>query len=89
MNQVRHLQEVEGLCIRQIADLLSLSRKKVTRLIEHGGIVKKKRASMMDSYGRLIEDWYETYLSLKAIQVFDRLQTYGYTGRYTTVKEYT
>jgi len=89
LNQVRHLQEVEGLSIRQIADLLGLSRKKVARLIEHGGIVKKKRASMMDSYGRLIEDWYETYPSLKAIQVYDRLQTYGYTGHYTTVKEYT
>jgi len=37
LNQVRHLQEVEGLSIRQIADLLGLSRKKVTRLIEHGG----------------------------------------------------
>ena len=70
LNQVRHLQEVEGLSIRQIADLLGLSRKKVTRLIEHGGIVKKKRASMMDSYGRLIQDWYETYPSLKATPGF-------------------
>jgi hypothetical protein len=89
LNHVRHLHEVEGLSIRQIADLLGLSRKKVARSIEHGGIVKKKRVSIMDPYGRLIEDWYETYPSLKAIQVFDRLQTYGYTGRYTTVKEYT
>ncbi len=89
LNQVRHLHEVEGLSIRQIADLLGLSRKKVARLIDHGGIVKKKRASMMDSFGRLIEDWYETYPSLKATQVFDRLQTYDYTGGYTTVKEYT
>ena len=89
LNQVRHLHEVEGLSIRQIADLLGLSRKKVTRLIENGGIVKKKRAGMMDSYGRLIQDWYETYPSLKATQVLDRLQTYGYTGGYTTVKAYT
>jgi len=89
LNQVRHLQEVEGFSIRQIADLLGLSRKKVVRLIEHGGIVKKKRSSIMDPYGRLIQDWYETYPSLKASQVFDRLQTYGYPGGYTTVKEYT
>jgi len=50
LNHVRHLHEVEGLSIRQIADLLGLSRKKVTRLIEHGGIVKKKRVSIMDPY---------------------------------------
>jgi transposase len=89
LNQVRHLQEVEGLSIRQISDLLGLSRKKVTRLIESGGIVKKERSSIIDPYRRLIEDWYEAYPSLKATQVFDRLQTYGYTGRYTTVKGYT
>jgi len=89
LNQVRHLQEVEGLSIRQISELLSLSRKKVTRLIESGGIVRKERSSIIDPYRRLIEDWYESYPSLKATQVFDRLQTYGYTGRYTTVKRYT
>ena len=89
LNQVRHLREVEELSIRQIADLLGLSRKKVARLIDHGGIVKKKRAGLMDPYEQLVQDWYETYPSLKATQVFDRLQTYGYTGHYTTVKEYT
>lgn len=89
LNQVRHLREVEELSIRQISDLLEMSRKKVTRLIERGGISGKDRGSMIDPYRRLIEDWYETYPSLKATQVFDRLQTYGYPGRYTTVKEYT
>lgn len=33
VNQVRHLQEVEGLSIRQVADALGLSRTKATRLI--------------------------------------------------------
>ena len=88
-NQVRHLYDVEGLSIRQIAAQLGLSRKKVSRLIEKGSVIRKKRASIIDPYGRLIQDWYETYPSLKATQVFDRLQTYGFTGRYTTVKEYT
>lgn len=89
LNQVRHLQEVEGLSIRQIVDISGLSRKKVTRIIKQGGIVKKKRGSIIDPYGRLIQSWYETYPSLKASQVFDRLQTYGFTGHYTTVKKYT
>ena len=89
LNQVRHLREVEGLSIRQIADLLGLSRKKVTRLIDHGAIVKKNRIGLMDPYEQLIQGWYEMYPSLKATQVFDRLQTYGYPGGYTTVKAYT
>jgi transposase len=89
LNQVRHLQEVEGLSIRQVAEALGLSRKKTTRLIEKGRIIRKKRKSLLDDYARLIEDWYETYPSLKASQVYDRLQSYGFTGGYTTVKEYT
>jgi len=89
MNHVRHLQEVEGLSIRQVADTLGLSRTKVTRLIRQGKIVRKPRKSILDEYSRLIEDWYEAYPSLKASQAHDRLQTYGFTGGYTTVKEYT
>lgn len=89
LNHIRHLREVEGLSIRQVADLLGLSRKKTTRLIEKGGIVRKQKKSILDDYARLIEDWYETYPSLKATQVWDRLRTYGFPGHYTTVKEYT
>jgi transposase len=89
MNQVRHLQEVEGLSIRQVADALGLSRTKATRLIRRGKMVRKPRKSILDEYARLIEDWYEAYPSLKASQVYDRLQTYGFSGGYTTVKEYT
>ena len=89
VNQVRHLQEVEGLSIRQVADALGLSRTKVTRLIRQGKILRKPRKSILDEYARLIEDWYEAYPSLKASQIYDRLQTYGFSGGYTTVKEYT
>ena len=85
-NHVRHLREVEGLSIRQVADALGLSRKKTTRLIKQGGITRKKRSCLLDDYARLIEDWYESYPSLKASQIYDRLQTYGYPGGYTTVK---
>jgi transposase len=53
------------------------------------GRVAKKRKSILDAYARLIENWYETYPSLKASQVLDRLRTYGFEGHYTTVKDYT
>lgn len=89
LNHVRHLHEVEGLSIRQVADTLGLSRKKITRLIKQGNIVRKKRKSLLTDYARLIEDWYEAYPTLKASQVYDRLQTYGFPGSYTIVKEYT
>ncbi|MEN6332221.1 MAG: hypothetical protein ABFD57_09560 [Smithella sp.] len=82
LNHARHLHEVEGLSIRQVADVLGLSRKKTTSLIKQGGIVRKK-GSLLADYARLIEDWYETYPSLKASQVYDRLQTYGFTGGYS------
>ena len=90
--QVRHLYDVGGLSIRQIAQQSGFSRKKVARLIEKGCVIRKKRASIIDPYGRLIQDWqdwYDSYPSLKATQVFDRLLTYGFSGCYTTVKNYT
>lgn len=89
LHRVRHLQEVEGLSIRQVADVLGLSRKKTTRLIRQGEIVRKPRGNLLDDYARLIEDWYGSYPSLKASQVHDRLQTYGFPGSYSAVKEYT
>ncbi len=52
VNQVRHLREVEGLSIRQTADALGLSRKKTTRLIKEGGIVRKKRKRILEDYAR-------------------------------------
>lgn len=88
LSRIRHLREVEGLSIRQAADLLGLSRKKVAGVIERNGVVRKRRR-VLDDYARLIEDWYGSYPSLKASQVYDRLKTYGFSGGYSTVKEYT
>lgn len=89
VNHVRHLREVEGLSIRQTAEVLGLSRKKTTRIIRQGGVPGRKRSSILKDYERLIQEWYEAYPSLKATQVHDRLLTYGFTGGYTVVKEYT
>ena len=66
MKHVCHLQEVDGLSILQVVDLPGFSRKKTTHFINKGGIVRKQRKSILDDYTRLIEDWYETYPSLKA-----------------------
>jgi transposase len=85
---VRHLIEVEHLSIRQIAEHLLVSRKKIMRVMGDS-VVPDKRPGIIEPYRRLIEEWYHQYPRLKAIQVLKRLESYGFTGGYTTVKEYT
>jgi transposase len=85
--KVKILQEVEHLSIRQIAEHLSISRKRIMRVM--GDVPACRRPSMIDPYGRLVEEWYRQYPRLKAIQVLERLRSYGFTGGYTTVKQYT
>lgn len=88
-NQIRHLHEVEGLSHRQIAGMLKISRKKIRRLIQANACPKREFRSIITPYVRLIGEWYLRYPSLKAIQVLERLRPYGFTGGYTTVKEFT
>lgn len=86
--QVRHLLEVEHLSIRQISEHLSVSRKRIMRVIGNTPL-PKKRPGIIEPYRRLIEELYHQYPRLKAIQVLERLKSYGFTGGYTTVKEHT
>ncbi len=85
--KVRLLSEVEHLSIRQIAEHLAISRKRIMRVMGDNPVCK--RPSMLDPYERLIQEWYSQYPRLRAIQVLERLRSYGFTGGYTTVKEYT
>jgi len=84
--QVRHLREVEGLSMRQIAAKLNLSRKKVSRLIREEKIRKAPSSLLLRPYDRLITEWYREYPMLRATQVYERLKTYGFQGCYGTVK---
>lgn len=84
--QVKHLWEVEGLSMRQIAARLSLSRKKVSRLVREEKMVKPAFSSILKPYERLIAEWYREYPLLKASQVYERLKPYGFKGSYGTVK---
>jgi transposase len=85
--KVRLLSEVEHLSIRQIAEHLAVSRKRIMRVM--GDTPVCKRPSILDPYERLIQEWYHQYPRLRAIQVLERLRSYGFTGGYTIVKEYT
>lgn len=84
--QVRHLWEVEGLSMRQIAKKLHMSRKTVGKII--GGEKPSKPTSplLLTPYERLIGEWYRDYPFLKATQVYERLKEYDFRGSYETVK---
>ena len=85
--KARFLLEVEHLSIRQIAEHLSISRKRIMRVM--GDTPVCTRPSIIEPYERLIQEWYRQYPRLKAIQVLERIRSYGFTGGYTTVKRYT
>ncbi len=88
-SQARHLHQVEGLSLNQVATKLGISRKRVTRLIRQDDIKRRSSGNIMAPYERLIQQWYTEYPFLQAIQVLARLKSYGYEGGYTAVKDYT
>ncbi len=89
VQQIRQLFEVEGLTLRQIAQKMQVSRKKVCRVIREQSLKKPVRENLCQPYERLIRQWYEEYPFLKATQVYERLQSYGFPGGYGTVKRHT
>ncbi len=88
-SQARHLYVVEKLSIRQVAQKLGVSREKAARLISADNLVRKHSDSIITPYEGLIHEWYREYPFLQAIQVYERLKCYGFTGGYTVVKEHT
>jgi transposase len=88
-SQARHLYSVEKLSVRQVAQKLGISRKKAARLISTDNLTRKVPDSIIKPYEGLIHEWYREYPFLQAIQVHERLKSYGFTGGYTSVKEYT
>ena len=88
-SQIRHFYEVERLTPRQIAENLGISRKAVYRRLSGLALSRPKRNLLIRPYERLIEEWYRQYPFLKAKQVLERLQGYGFPGKYTVVKEHT
>ena len=88
-SQVRHLYEVEHLSIRQIAKKLRMARKTVGRVVRNERVMRCYPDSILRSYERLIDQWYQEYPFLRASQVYERLQSYGFKGSYGTVSVWT
>jgi transposase len=90
ISQVKHLFEVEKLSRRQIGALLHMCPKTVSRIL--AGRERKRRSyppSPLVPFVRLIEEWHRQYPSLKAAQIQDRLEAYGYTGSYRSLCRFT
>jgi len=87
--EVRRLWEVERLTMRRIATKMRMGRKTVSRIIRGDKIVKPGPPALIAPFERLMVEWYKETPALMAIQVFNRLRGYGYTGGYGTVKQAT
>ena len=87
VQRVLHLRQVEKLSGRQIAKLLKIGGRRVSRILnkEFNSARSIPAKSLIDSYRHLIVHWYKQYPNLKAKQIFERLKPYGYQGSYGTV----
>ena len=91
LKRILHLREVEKLSLRQIGKELDIGRKKVSRILRQSEISTKPiaRPSIIEPFKALISEWYKERPYLKALQVYERLLSYGFKGSYPTVIEYT
>lgn len=91
LQQVLHLRDVEKLTQQQIADKLSIGRKRVRLMFKasNGNAPALERKSMLESYLGLIAEWYRQYPRLMAKQIYERLIPYGYSGSYVSVARLT
>lgn len=84
--RVLYLHQVEKLSQRQIAERLNIGRKRIKRILNGADCAKPvPKKSILDEYVQLVAHWYKQYPRLKAIQIYERLQSYGYQGSYPSV----
>lgn len=91
LKRILHLREVEKLSLRQIGRELGIGRKRVSRILRRADISIKPlpRAKIIGPFIGLISEWYRERPYLKALQVYERLLSYGFRGSYPTVANYT
>lgn len=86
-SKILHLREVEKLSARQISEVTGINRKRIARIIRSEGALPMKieKDSMLEPYRNLIAQWYKEYPRLKAKQIYERINSYGYVGSYASV----
>lgn len=88
-NKILYLKDVQNLSLRQIAQQSNLSRQCVSRIYSGTWQEIQPRGFLLDAYRDLIAQWFADCKSLKAIQVYQRLQERGVPVGQRTVSRYT
>lgn len=89
--KILYLRDVKGLSFRQIGEETGIPRKKASKI--YSGNWKKgdkrRKDTILTPYRDLIVSWFTEIPSLKAIQVWKRLQDRGISVSYRTTSEWT
>jgi transposase len=92
MAEVLRLHFIEGRSNRAIAKQLSISRKKVGKLLgkakRHPVAPSEPRASLLDPYTATIKRLLDDVPEIKAPAVLERLRPLGYAGGVTILRDY-
>ena len=89
VQRVLHLRQVEKLSGRQIAKLLKVGGRRVSRILKSNDSTKPiPPKTVIDDYYHLMVHWFKEYPNLRAKQIFERLKEYGYQGSYGSVVKY-
>ena len=87
--KILYLLGVEKLNRAQITRQLHIGYRRLKRLLDsQGPFIKPKKPSPLEQYRRLLEEWYQQYPRLQAVQIYQRLESYGYTGSLSAVERF-
>lgn len=88
--KILYLLQVEKLNRAQITRQLHIGYRRLKRLLDNQRLaVKPKKPSPLEQYRHLLEEWYRQYPRLQALQIYKRLESYGYTGSLASVERFT
>ena len=88
--KILYLIQVEKLSRRQITRQLRIGYRRLKRLLDgYSASDRPKKPSALQVYRHLLEEWYGLYPRLQALQIYQRLKSYGYTGSLRSVQRFT
>jgi len=88
--KILYLLDVEKLSRRQAIGHLHIGHKRLKRLLGERTIpTRPKKPAILQAWRHLLEEWYRLYPRLRALQIYKRLQSYGYTGSVSSVERFT
>lgn len=88
--KILYLLQVEKLSRRQTLSELHIGHRRLKLLLgEKITPGKPTRPSALLIYRHLLEEWYRQYPRLKALQIYQRIKDYGYTGSLSSVERFT